>query len=250
LKKYLALLFPLILATPVAWGDILVVNDQKLETKDGTIHIIGEIQNNLRVPVNQIDIKVTLYSNGSPIDTVTTNSFVNTIMPGMKGPFEIVVFNKNTQFVDNYSLEINYQISEPKNQVIDVTSSKFIRDNFNNLIVTGTVANRGDLTANTISVVATLYDRNGNVAAVSKTHVEPDYLRSHDEMFFLVSIPAKQSNSIVDYNIIAESEEYAAVPEFPFGSLVLLASSVSAYIVLTKYSSRFIVNLVSASSPK
>ena len=39
---------------------------------------------------------------------------------------------------------------------------------------------------------------------------------------------------IVDYSLIAESEEYTAVPEFPLGSGVLLIASLSAYIVLTK----------------
>ena len=153
--------------------------------------------------------------------------------------------------VDEYSLEISYKLTEPKNQVIDITKSDFSIDNSNNLIITGTVANRGDITANTIVVVATLYDRNGNVVAVSKTHVEPDYLRADDEAFFFVSVPDKtQSNSVVDYSLVAESEEYTAVPEFPFGSMMLLLLSVSVYVVLTRYSSRVIVNLVSAASPK
>ena len=39
---------------------------------------------------------------------------------------------------------------------------------------------------------------------------------------------------IVDYSLIAESEEYTTVPEFPFGSGALLIASLSAYIVLTK----------------
>ena len=54
----------------------------------------------------------------------------------------------------------------------------------------------------------------------------------------------------VDYSLTAESEEYAAVPEFPFGSLILLASSVSAYIVLTRYSSKVLSNVISAANTK
>ena len=96
-----------------------------------------------------------------------------------------------------------------------------------------------------------MYDRDGKVAAVSKTHTEPDYLRASDETFFLVTIPDKlQTNNVVDYTLVAESEEYAPVPEFPLGTLLLLATSVSAYIILTRYSSRVITNLVSASNPK
>jgi hypothetical protein len=172
-------------------------------------------------------------------------------MPGMKGPFDIIILGEKTKLIDNYSLELDYKITDPKNQVIEITTSKINRDNLDNLFITGTVANQGEITANTVTVVATLYDRDGKVVAVSKTHTEPDYLRASDETFFLVSLPDKfQANEVVDYTLVAESEEYAPVPEFPLGTLLLLASSVSVYILFTRYSSRVITNLVSASNPK
>jgi hypothetical protein len=58
------------------------------------------------------------------------------------------------------------------------------------------------------------------------------------------------SLEVTDYTIVAESEEYAAVPEFPVGSLVLLATSVSAYIGITRYSNKIITNLISATNLK
>jgi len=42
---------------------------------------------------------------------------------------------------------------------------------------------------------------------------------------------------MVDYSLVAESEEYTAVPEIPLGSGVLLVASLSAYIALTKNTS-------------
>ena len=250
MKKFLLLVFPLI-GLPGAWAEISIQNDQQYFGDDGTLHIVGEIQNNFNVPLNQIAVQAKLFSNGILIDTVKTSPMLNTIMPQMKGPFDIVILGNDAKGVDKYSLEISYKLTEPKNQVIDITKSDFSIDNSNNLVITGTVVNHGDITANTVVVVAILYDRNGNVAAVSKTHVEPDYLRAGDEAFFFVSVPDKtQSNSVVDYSLVAESEEYTAVPEFPFGSMMLLVSSVSAYVGLTRYSSRVIVNLVSATNPK
>ncbi len=240
-----------LIGLPCAWGELSIHNDQQYFGDDGALHIVGEIQNNFNVPLNQIEIEAKLFSNGFLVDTVKTSSMLNTIMPKMKGPFDIIILGDDTKAIDEYALEINYKLSEPKNQVIDIIKSDFSIDNSNNLVITGTVVNRGDITANTVVVVATLYDRNGNVAAVSKTHVEPDYLRSYDEAFFFVSVPDKiQSNLVVDYSLVAESEEYTAVPEFPFGSMMLLISSVSAYVGLTRYSSRVIANLVSATSSK
>ena len=244
------MIFPLI-GLPGAWADISIQNDQQYFGDDGTLHIVGEIQNNFNVPLNQIEVQAKLFSNGIMIDTVKTFSILNTIMPQMKGPFDIVILSNDAKTVDKYSLEISYKLTEPKNQVIDITKSDFSIDNSNNLVITGAVANRGDITANSVVVVATLYDRNGNVASVSKTHVEPDYLRADGEAFFFISVPDKtQTNSVVDYSLVAESEEYTAVPEFPFGSMMLLLLSVSVYVILTRYSSKVIANLVSVVNPR
>ena len=251
MKKYLIVLLPLIFGISNAWAELSIENDQQYLVDDGSLHIVGEIRNDLNVPLNQIYIHATLYSNGQIIHETSGSSLVNTIMPGMKGPFDIIILGEKTKLVDNYSLELDYKITDPKNQVIEITTSKINRDNLDNLFITGTVANQGEITANTVTVVATLYDRDGKVVAVSKAHTEPDYLRASDETFFLVSIPDKfQANNVVDYTLVAESEEYAPVPEFPLGTLLLLASSVSVYILFTRYSSRVITNLVSASNPK
>jgi hypothetical protein len=250
LKKFLLLIFPLI-GFSSAWGEISIQNDQQFFGDDGSLHIVGEIKNNFDAPINQIKIDASLYSNGILVDTLKTSPMLNTVMPEMKNPFDIVITGNAARDIDEYSLSVSYKITEPKSQVIDITTSDFSRDNFNNLMITGTVANKGEITANTIVVVATLYDKNGNVAGVSKTHVEPDYLRANDESFFFVPVPDKiQSIPIVDYSIAAESEEFTAVPEFPFGSMILLASSVSVYVVLTRYSSKVIGNLVFAVNPK
>jgi hypothetical protein len=247
--KYFLLLIPMLFLFTNAWAEVFIQNDQQYIGDDGSLHIVGEIKNELTVPLNQIDVYVTLYSSDNKVvDELQTASLVNTIMPEMKAPFDFIITGNTAKMVSHYSLELDYKVTAPKNQVIDVTSSKLTRDDFNNVMITGTITNYGEITANTISVIATLYDKEGSVAAVSKMHTKPDYLRSDDKTFFLVSVPDKiQTSSVVDYSIVAESEEYAAAPEFPVGSGILLAGSVGAYLALTKYWKRSITNLVAAS---
>lgn len=237
---------------PLAFGDVFIQNDQQYIGDDDSLHIVGEIQNNLEVPLNQISVFVSLYDEyNNIIATKETSSLVNTIMPGMKGPFDLVLTNGEAKQIKSYSLELDYKVSPPKNQVIDITNSELSRDNHNNLMITGTVTNKGDITANTVAVIATLYDDQGNVAAVSRVHPEPDYLRAEDNAFFLVTVPDKiQTSTIDDFTLIAESEEYAAVPEFPIGSLVVLVGTLSAHIGITRYSGRIIANLISATNLK
>ena len=252
MKKYFVMLFALSFVIPVAFAQVTIQNDQNYVGDDGSFHIVGEIQNNLDSPLNQVNVFVTLYDEDeNVVETKETRSLVNTIMPEMKGPFDFIFTGINPNQIKSYSLDLDYSISEPKGQVIDITSSELLRDSHNNLIISGTVENSGDITANTVAVVATLYDKNGNVAAVSRIHPEPDYLESDTDTFFVIAVLDKnQISQVTDYTIVAESEEYAAVPEFPVGSLTLLVGSVSAYIGITRFSGRIITNLISATNPK
>ena len=252
MKKYFVLLAGLTVILPSAFADVSIQNDQQYIGDDGAFHVVGEIQNNLDLPLNQVSVFVTLYDvNQKEIVTKETHSLVNTIMPEMKGPFDFIFTDLKPNEIESYSLDFDYSISDPKGQVIDITSSELTRDNLNNIIISGTVENNGENTANTVAVVATLYDKDGNVAAVSRVHPEPDYLSSEDDTFFVVSMPDKnQISEVTDYTVVAESEEYAAVPEFPIGSLGLLVGSVSAYIGITRYSGKVIANLISATNPK
>ena len=234
------------------FAEVTVQNDQQYIGDDGAFHIVGEIENKLESPLNQVSVFVTLYDeNKNVVMTKETRSLVNIIMPEMRGPFDFVFPDIRTDRIKSYSLDLDYSISEPKGQAISIKSSEMSRDSHNNLIISGNVENNGDITANTVAVIATLYDRNGNVAAVSRIHPEPDYLGSDDDTFFVVPVLDKnQVSGVTDYSIVAESEEYAAVPEFPFGSMVLLAISVSAYVGITRYSNKIITNLISVTNPK
>ncbi len=237
---------------PIAFAEVSIQNDQIYLGDDGTLHIVGEIFNNLDMPLNQITISAILFDEYHQIITTKeTSSLVNIIMPEMKGPFDFILTDSESKRTESYMLDVNYKIGAPKSQVIGITSSKLSRDGLNNLMIKGIVTNKGEITANTVAVIATIYDKDGNVAAVSRSHPEPDYLRTDDEVFFLVTIPDKsQTMEIQDYSLVAESEEYAAVPEFPTGSLVLLGGTLSAYIGITRFSGRTITNLISAKDSK
>ena len=234
MKILSVLLILLVFAIPDVWAEIYIDNDHQYIGNDGVIHIVGEIINDSDKPLNQVSIFAALYSDNDIVYETSSETLTNVIMPGMRGVFDIMIF-ENIGQTDHYVLDLDYKVTQPKSQVIEITSSELIRGQFDNIIIQGTVVNNGDATANMVKVTATLYDRNGNVIAVSQDMTEPDYLRASDESFFIVTVQDKlQADKVVDYSVIAESEEYTAVPEFPLGSGALLIASLSAYIVITK----------------
>ena len=206
---------------PDVWAQVNIENDQYYVDNDSTIHIVGEVLNDSDKPLNQVNVFATIYSGDSIIHQTNSETLTNVIMPGMKGVFDIIV-TENIDGIDRYVLDLDYKITNPKSQVIEITSSELRFAQFDNIVIKGTVANNGDITANMVKVIGTLYDRDGNVVAVSQIIIEPDYIRANDESFFLITVPSVIQTDIVDYSLVAESEEYTAVPEFPLGSGALL----------------------------
>ena len=250
LKKLSLFLILLVFTVPSAFAEVYIDNDHKYLGDDGTIHIVGEIINESDKPINQVNVIAIFYSGDSSVYQTSTENLTSMIMPGMKGAFDLMV-TEDIGHVDYYLLDIDFKVAQPKDQMIEITSSEFTHGPLDNIAIQGTVANNGDLTANMVRVIATLYDRDGNVVAVSEARTEPDYLRANDESFFVIPILDKtQTDKIVDYSLVAESEEYTAVPEFPLGSGVLLVASLSAYIALTKNPSVVTRGLGHLSNPR
>ena len=250
MKKFSLFLILLVFAVPNAFAEVYVDNDRKYLGDDGTIHIVGEIINESDKPINQVNVIAIFYSDDNSVYQTNTENLTSIIMPGMKGAFDLMV-TEDIGHVDYYILDIDFKVTHPKDQVIEITSSEFTYGPVDNIAIQGTVTNNGEITANMVKVVAILYDRDGNVVTVSETRTEPDYLRVNDESFFLIPIPDKtQINKIVDYSLVAESEEYTAVPEFPLGSGILLVASLSTYIAITKNPSLITKGLGHLSNPR
>ena len=244
--RYILLIVPLLLVIHPAFADVFIQNDQQYISDDGSLHIVGEVEKNSNVPLNQIKITANLLDkNGYQVNQVNGKPINNVIMPGMTGAFDIIVTDPNSYIIDDYDLELDYKIAEPKNQVIEIVSSELKKNNQGNFVISGVLENQGEITANMINVVATLYDRNGDVLTVSSVQLQPDFLRSGDTTLFIIPIHEKsQSVHAIDYMLIAESDEYAAVPEFPLGSGALLIASVSSYIILSRNPEK-LVNTIS-----
>ena len=58
--KKLVFLIPLLFLIQPAFGDIVIENDQTYIGNDGIMHIVGEIKNDSKSPVNKIKIIATI----------------------------------------------------------------------------------------------------------------------------------------------------------------------------------------------
>ena len=76
--KKLIFLIPLLLLMHPAFGEMIVENDQTYIGNDGIMHIVGEIRNESKSPVNKIKIIATLTDeNGKVVDKIDGKRIVN-----------------------------------------------------------------------------------------------------------------------------------------------------------------------------
>ncbi|HSB57920.1 MAG TPA: FxLYD domain-containing protein [Nitrosopumilaceae archaeon] len=219
-----------------ASAQVSIINDQQYVNEDGTLHIVGEIANNTPVALNQIVVTATFYDiHDKILGRMTTDSILDTIMPGKKSPFDLISTDNIIPQIYRYSLNTEYKPAEFKTESLEILSSNAKRDMLDNFIISGTITNHDQRTANSIIVIATLYDKEGKVVATGRSYTEPEYLKAGGITPFLVSVNDKaQSQKATNYSLMIESEEYTAVPEFPLGSGVIMLLSVISYVVLAK----------------
>ena len=128
MKKFVFLI-PLLFLIQPAFGDIVIENDQTYIGNDGIMHIVGEIKNDSKSPINKIKIIATLIDgNGKVLDKIDGKLMSNIIMPGMKGSFDVITNQKKIEDVLGYNLGFEYKLAAPKNQVIEIVSSEMKRD--------------------------------------------------------------------------------------------------------------------------
>ena len=126
--KKILFLVPLLFLIQPAFGEIMVQNDQTYIGDDGMLHIVGEIQNNSKLPLNKIKILAVLSDeNGNEISRFDGKMMSNVLMPGMKGGFDIITNQNNLNEKFSYELGFEYKLAAPKSQVIDIVSSEIGR---------------------------------------------------------------------------------------------------------------------------
>ena len=74
MKKFLFAFIPFMLLIQPAFADVFIQNDQQYMGDDGSLHIVGEIENSSSIPLNQIKITAKLLDvNGFQIGEVNAN---------------------------------------------------------------------------------------------------------------------------------------------------------------------------------
>jgi hypothetical protein len=154
--------------------------------EEGSLYIVGEVINELSIPVYAVELEATLYNAaGQVITTEPGSALLEQTRPGQRNPFFLFVMD--TPSVARYEVRVvGWQTSSPYAvQPLTIVSQQ-TRDNMGPEIF-GEVSNTTASVLQSTLVVATLYDTAGNVDDVLFDYPGKEVLRPGERSIYLLN---------------------------------------------------------------
>lgn len=192
--------------------------------ENNIIHVYGLVKNTSNKAFKNIIVKASFYnSSGQMINEFQRSADLRTINPGETSPFEILYLDtKTVNDVKNYTLSASGEEAQTKARALRIVSNSSKLDTILGIYyIRGRVVNEGSEGTTNSMIIAPLYDKNGDVILVGRAQTEPVNISSHSEAAFDLPVTAApQIFRVKGYSLLADSDQFVTIPEFP-----LLASS-------------------------
>src|SRR5919202_5311241 len=183
------------------------------------MHVYGLVKNISNKATKNVVVKASFYdSNGKLINEFQRSADLRTINPGEISPFEILYIDtKTVNDVKNYSLSAAGQETQIKTRALRIVSNSSKLDTILGIYyLRGRVVNEGSEDTTNSMIIAPLYDKNGNVIVIGRAQTEPVNISSHSEAAFDLPVTAApQIFKVKRYSLLADSDQYVTIPEFP-----------------------------------
>lgn len=216
---------------------IILDNHSFYISSDGTLYVIGEVQNVRDKDVQFVRITATFYDeNNTVVATNTSNSGLRMIPPGGKSPFQVSIDDENQiQKMYNYSLAISSYdgVTQPFPKTLMILSNSSYISVGGLLNIVGEVKNNGSSESTFTRVLATCYDDNGTVVFINTGLTVPSNLApGKNATFNLIIYDENQSGKVTNYALQAESDEAILIPEIPSISIALFITLLSTIVIV------------------
>ena len=219
--------------------------------KDGNniMHVYGLLRNIANKAFKNVIVKASFYDSGSRLlNDFQRSADLRTINPGEISPFEILYIDTRTvNYVKNYTLSASGEETQIKTRALRIVSNSSKIDTILGIYyIRGRVLNEGSEGTTNSMIIAPLYDKNRNVILVGRAQTEPVNISSHSQAAFDLPVTAApQIFKVKRYSLLADSDQYVTIPEFPLAPsslfsiiytppVLLLFLMLSVVVVLTR----------------
>jgi hypothetical protein len=217
---FLPAVVAVVLALPVvqqAYAEFSFHNQFSYVDETKIMHILGEITNESDTAMSNVLITISFYDReGNPLDEFQRVPALRVINPGESSPFEILYIDQQTvDMVVNFTMSATGQETEQKEKQLKIISSNSRLDLLGTYFINAAARNEGQEIATNVIMIATLYDKDGRVVAVSKALAEAgpgsSNMTAGSEAPFGISVTEKlQTYKTARYSLVADSDQYAS----------------------------------------
>lgn len=202
--------------TLAANDDFKIQNTSSFIDESLIMHIYGEIVNTSNRSLANVTAKGSFYdNNGKLLNEYQRACELPIVNPGGICPFEILYLDtKTTKIVKDFRLSaIGTPTAKGKPNALKVFSDSSKLDISGFYYITGGISNEGLEIATLITVIATLYDKDGKVIALGRALAEPVSISPDKQASFGIGVTEKkQTYKTNSYSLVAYSNQYLSPP--------------------------------------
>ena len=202
-------------------SDIEIGKTSSFVDENGIMHLYGEVRNLSTKPMSNVVVKASFFDdNGKLLNEFNRSTELSKLNPGGISPFEILyIDSKTVNQVRDFKISTEISSSPAENKLkpvrLEVNPTNSRLDIFGFYYINGIVVNNAKANSTNTLIIATLYDKNGNVIAIGRGLAEPlNITAGSNGVFGLVVSEKLQTYKTTSYSLIADSDEYTSVPTF------------------------------------
>jgi hypothetical protein len=205
----------------IAPSDIEIGKTSSFVDENGIMHLYGEVRNLSTKPMSNVVVKASFFDdNGKLLNEFNRSTELSKLNPGGISPFEILyIDSKTVNQVRDFKISTEISSTPAENKLkpvrLEVNPTNSRLDIFGFYYINGIVVNNAKANSTNTLIIATLYDKNGNVIAIGRGLAEPlNITAGSNGVFGLVVSEKLQTYKTTSYSLIADSDEYTSVPTF------------------------------------
>jgi hypothetical protein len=175
--------------TPPPTSEVAVLSSTAFVPYQGSssLYIAGEIINNTSSNVRFVKIHATLRdANGNVVDSDYTYSDIDILIPEMKSPFMVLLWDPPAW--SSYELSVTWSTTYEHPHALEILNHTTYFDSFDAFHVVGEIRNQYDTERSYIKAFVTLYDTNGQVIGVDYSYTNPHTLAPGQAASFDVDV--------------------------------------------------------------
>jgi peptide/nickel transport system substrate-binding protein len=203
-------------AAPVS-GAFSFQHESSYVDENKIYHILGEIRNLSSQPIGSIVITASFKDkDGHVIGNSSSAPSIHTLNPGETSGFEMLLLNStNSNLINSYDLSASAQPTQAESYALTIVSSNSRLDLLGTYYINALVRNNAVQNATNALLVASLYDKDGNVIAIGKALAEAvpgtAEIPAGEQAAFGVAITDKlQTYKTAWYTLVVESDQFVS----------------------------------------